>query len=240
MSDIYDPRFDQLPTNPVEYLHRLAHDLAWGKHHGLWSDYIRLNQVGRFQWEIAAREFEVELKNYLDKCWNGKLPDPYMLVTYGYLEDIMQEGGSVYLYRLTVSALQLPEQKPHVPIFISYSRSQSSSLALLLLARFKEHNMSPFLDMHPDREDLPLGSDWEAQIKTQIQNSDSIIVLIGPKTLNSENVIKELNWAREFEKKIIPIWHRINEPTEYSDKLSEELKLIDNYHNRKGSAKVGR
>ncbi len=228
MSEIYDPRFDPLPTNPVEYTHRLAHDLAWGVHNRKWKDSFYLQIDWNEDWRFSAENGEDNDKplfEYLEKFWGKQLPNPKMLTRYGYLNETGKRGTGIE-YWLTESALKLPEQKTPVPIFISYSRSQSSALALLLVARFKEHNMSPFLDMHPDREDLPLGSNWETQIKTQIQNSDSFIVLIGPQTLKSENVIKELNWAREFERKIIPMWHNINVPPQFSDSLSEELKAI--------------
>lgn len=227
MSDVYDPRFDPLPSNPAYYIRRLARDFAWGVVNEKWPDKFIIEIDWYADWRIPDHQGannDVELLAYLDKVWGELLPNPKRLDRFGYLNQVSELGDGLVEYELTRDAFKLIEEITSVPIFISYSRKQSSALALLIVARFKEHNLSPFLDMHPDREDLPLGSDWETTIKTRVTNANAVIVIIGPETLLSKNVIQELHWALEANVKIIPIWHNVKTTVQYSDDLGSELK----------------
>ncbi len=227
MSDFYDPRFDPLPSNPAFYIKRIARDLAWGVQNAKWPDKFVVEIDWYANWRIPNSEEANNDKSflaYLDKVWGELLPNPKFLDRFGYLNQISSLGGGLVEYELTHDAFKLTEEITPVSIFISYSRKQSSALALLIVSRFKEHNLSPFLDMHPDREDLPLGGDWEKTIKEAIAKSASVVVLIGPKTFSSQNVLNELSWAMEAGAKIVPIWHHINESIDVPDTIGEELR----------------
>ncbi len=212
MSEIYDPRFDDLPANPVEYPLRLAHDLAWGKHNKKWSSYFTLREPQTADWTFFIDTPDTNLKTYLD-FWGNKIPDCKMLVNYGYLKIAGDTAERMaHLYELTESALRLPETKSSASIFISYSRKESSALALLIVARFKEYGRVPFLDMNHDRDGqenkLDLGGVWRDDLANAIKERDTVILLLGPTTLYSEYVRLEIELALNNGKRII--WFRHN------------------------------
>ncbi len=88
-------------------------------------------------------------------------------------------------------------------VFVSYRRNQSGLLALLVLARLKAIGINPFFDI----QDIGPGDKWHAHLREQIAQSDHLICLIGPDTLTSEWVRKEIRWGIEKNCQIIPIWH---------------------------------
>jgi hypothetical protein len=103
---------------------------------------------------------------------------------------------------LTEKAYYLLEETEPYNIFISYKRSESSALALLVLARLKEHSLVPFVDMA-----LEAGGNWHADLEERIKENDYFIILLGKDTLSSPMTVKEIEWALEYERTIIPIWH---------------------------------
>jgi hypothetical protein len=74
---------------------------------------------------------------------------------------------------------------------------------LLVLARLKAIGINPFFDI----QDIGPGDKWHARLKKQIEQSDHLICLIGPDTLTSEWVRKEIRWGIEANCQIIPLWH---------------------------------
>ena len=103
---------------------------------------------------------------------------------------------------LTQSAIALIDETEPYNVFISYKRSESSALALLVLARLKEHDLIPFVDMA-----LEAGGNWHADLEDRIRACDYFIVLLGENTLSSPMTVKEIGWALDAKRTIIPIWH---------------------------------
>ncbi len=62
----------------------------------------------------------------------------------------------------------------------------------------------PFLDYHPD-SGIPGGSKWEAELRWQLKVARGLVVLCSRNWLESKWCFAELDRAREFGKKIIPL-----------------------------------
>lgn len=117
--------------------------------------------------------------------------------------------GSVYgmntctLEKNAYDLLQAPLAPPSV--FISYQRSASSALGLLIVARLKAVGIpNPFIDMN-----IEGGDEWQRRIENTIQGSRYFILLLAPGTLErSEWVRYEIKTAQAVPgMTIIPIWH---------------------------------
>jgi hypothetical protein len=135
--------------------------------------------------------------------WAGKYPSEYLLVSFGYLATLSAEAGrSEYL--VTEKAFKLLE-KPTTPpnVFISYRRSHSSALALLIEARLRlAGNPNPYVD-----KSLVAGQEWTKELEERVKAARYFIMLIGATTLDSTYVRDELNWAEQSGATIISIWH---------------------------------
>ncbi|MEO1288655.1 MAG: toll/interleukin-1 receptor domain-containing protein [Chloroflexota bacterium] len=92
-------------------------------------------------------------------------------------------------------------------VFISYSRRNIDFAKLL----FRELNKSK-RDVWVDWEDIPRGADWLQEIYSGIDNADTFIFLVSEHSLASEICNRELAYALQHNKKIIPlILQEINE-----------------------------
>ncbi len=71
-----------------------------------------------------------------------------------------------------------------------------------MLARLKEHGFVPFVDMA-----LEAGGKWHNDLEERIESCDYFIILLGKETLSSPMTVKEILWALEYDRAIIPVWH---------------------------------
>ena len=183
-----------IPDGDVAKVRLLAKELALGVHRGLWRPIIHI--MGS-----PLTPHDKILGNYLDRRWESRhkvLHYLELLQGYGYIEDL----GLDEEYRLTTVAFDLINEAGPYNVFISYKRSESSALALLVLARLKAHGPMPFMDMM-----LEPGENWHAELEGRIRDCDYFIILLGEKTLASTMTIKEIEWAIKYRKTIIPVWH---------------------------------
>jgi TIR domain len=193
-----------LPNNSMSRIRTLAKELAQGAADEVWDNYIMT--VPRMLLDPFEQKNKVEylpssplINKYLEKRWNNDYPPLLLLESNGYLQT---RGNNRSQLWLTPSAFQLVDEIEPANIFISYKRSESSSLALLVLARLKAEGIEPFLDMQ-----LEPGEDWHNGLRERIQKYDYLIILLGKHTLKSDVVIKEIKWALEAGLTIIPMWH---------------------------------
>ena len=188
----------QIPSGEVARVKLLAKELALGVHRDLWPFTFRATPFARGS--IRARE---ELQQYFEVRWGTFLPSNnlQLLIGQGFIDDSYTPKGHRY-YKLSRDAFKLlDEVEPH-NIFISYRRLDSSALALLVLARLKEHSLVPFVDMA-----LEAGGKWHADLEERIRDCDYFIILLGKDTLASPMTVKEIEWAIGYERTIIPVWH---------------------------------
>ena len=183
-----------IPSGDVAKVKLLAKELALGVHRNLWPSIIHI--VGS-----PTTAFDKTLRDYLEQRWESShkvLDYLELLQGHGYIDYL----GSGEGYRLTTAAFALLNETEPYNVFISYKRSESSAFALLVLARLKEHSLVPFVDMA-----LEAGGNWHADLEERIKACDYFIILLGKKTLCSDTTVKEIKWAIEYNRTIIPVWH---------------------------------
>lgn len=69
------------------------------------------------------------------------------------------------------------------------------------------------------------GDDWHAQLESEVAGREYFVSLIGPTTLDSAYVRKEIRWAIESNAQIIPVWHNGFGETELTDFQQQYPKL---------------
>ncbi|HEX2620319.1 MAG TPA: toll/interleukin-1 receptor domain-containing protein, partial [Phototrophicaceae bacterium] len=188
-----------IPENYLERIHTFARDLVYGAVNGLWYEFFLIySDVQGTIWRsgdfMAVGDDEGHpFYQLIVKKWDNKPPTARLMVAFEYLTQV-EQGNTYVQYMLTPKAFALME-KPAAPpsVFISYKRSESSALGLLIEARLKlAGNPNPFID-----KNLVVGEAWGDQLKEHIQTARYFICLIGPETLASPHVKQELTWAEE-------------------------------------------
>jgi hypothetical protein len=203
-------------ANPRRRIKWIAKELALGVTKELWD--INILTHGNDIDAESVIPHDENLKLYFKERWNIEdiRLEWKLLDTYGYLT----RNG--YFDKLTRSALELLEETEPYNIFISYRRLDSSALALLVLARLKEHNLVPFVDMA-----LEPGANWHADLEDRINDCDYFIILLGKDTLTSPMTIKEIEWALLYERTIIPLWHSgFDLQDEMWTEIDQEVKVV--------------
>ncbi len=213
-----DPPFG----DQVERIEFMAKALAYGVVNDLWTPFIEVEKRWITDPKASSRElvitedmiykmppsqklegerwksaghptYEKRLLNYLRDKWGFLQPQATFLEAFGYLER-KSDNGNKTLYLLTLTAFALLKKPKASSIFISYRRSESSALALLIVARMKEHGLTPFLDMHPDAhlEDnrLNIAEDWENELRQAIDAREYMVVLVSPKSLAETSFVR--------------------------------------------------
>lgn len=85
-------------------------------------------------------------------------------------------------------------------IFIAYVRRDTSDFAQALADRLRD-GYEIFLDF----TSIPLGVDFADFIKQEISQVDILVCIISPNAIQSQWWIRELEWALEMNKRIIPV-----------------------------------
>src|SRR5262245_51183158 len=84
--------------------------------------------------------------------------------------------------------------------FISYSR-QDSPLASRLAHELRRFGMKGFVD----QTDIATGASWDFAIKSAIEDTKAIIVILSPHVVSSHLVMAEVGIGQALEKLIIPV-----------------------------------
>ncbi len=85
-------------------------------------------------------------------------------------------------------------------IFFSYSRTDSA-FVLKLAKDLRDAGIPVWLD----QLDIAPGSHWDASIQKALQTSKTLLIILSPHSVASENVMDEVSYALEEGKKVIPI-----------------------------------
>ena len=183
-----------IPSGDVARIKLLAKELALGIHRNLWTSTI-WTELG----DVPGGSIPLDEKaEYLEKRWGDHHIRLELLRGHGYIHYNGLRKG----HTLTKAAFDLLDETEPYNIFISYKRSESSALALLVNTKLKEHSLIPFVDMA-----LEAGGNWHADLEGRIKTCDYFIILLGKKTLASAMTVKEIKWAIQYEKMVIPVWH---------------------------------
>ncbi len=179
-----------IPAGEVPRVRLLAKELGLGVHKNLWNRDLEIRSNGG--------SADVSLQTYITRRWQyddfKQVLEP--LQSHEYVERVRHD------FKLTHAAFALLDETEPYNVFISYKRSESSALALLVNHRLKDSSVVPFVDMA-----LEAGGNWHADLEERIKGCDYFIVLIGEDTLASPMTLQEISWALDAERTIIPIWH---------------------------------
>jgi hypothetical protein len=86
-------------------------------------------------------------------------------------------------------------------VFISYSRRDSAAFADELMAGLEVAGFAPFLDRH----DIAAGEDWEARLGGLIAQSDTVVFVVSPEAVKSEQCTWEVDRTIELSKRLLPV-----------------------------------
>ncbi|MEO0408233.1 MAG: toll/interleukin-1 receptor domain-containing protein, partial [Cyanobacteria bacterium P01_A01_bin.135] len=85
--------------------------------------------------------------------------------------------------------------------FISYGRADSLQFAVWVQDQLSQQGLSVWLD----KNDIPVGVDFQTQIDDGISKAHNVIFIISPHSANSPYCLKELELALRYNKRIIPV-----------------------------------
>ncbi len=86
-------------------------------------------------------------------------------------------------------------------IFFSYSRADGSEFALRLAVDLKQKGF----DVWIDQEDIRAGSEWDIEIEKALETCDCMLFIETEKSVVSTNVLDEVYFALDENKKVIPV-----------------------------------
>jgi TIR domain len=87
--------------------------------------------------------------------------------------------------------------------FFSYSR-HDSEFALRLAADLKAAGAAVWMD----QLDIPRGQRWDRAVQNALTNCPRMLVILSPSSVDSENVLDEIDLALEKHKTVIPVFYR--------------------------------
>jgi hypothetical protein len=229
---------DTSPSSDATFHERVelvARALAYGVSIDRWTPKIKVQRpYPKEVWiSVGLPQHSEALTAYLSMIWGNQQPQMSFLEAFGYVKEIGKKDRKIGVsqhatdieYLLTPKALALLE-KPSAPpsVFISYRRSESSALGLLIVARLQAKGIpNPFIDMN-----IAPGDIWHAQLEKIIKNSKYFISLLGKEPF-SEMVEKEIKWASEVPNLIyIPIWHNGYKPEQVNSLQSDVREFVTN------------
>ena len=87
--------------------------------------------------------------------------------------------------------------------FFSYSR-EDSEFALRLAADLRAAGANVWID----QLDIGPGQRWDRSVQDALENCPSVLIILSPASVNSNNVLDEVSFALDKQKMLIPILHR--------------------------------
>ena len=112
------------------------------------------------------------------------------------------ESVSAFAARLAGAANSAARSGDSHPVFISYERGDSSAwVTLISQALARDHGVRSFVDTSA----LDRAEKFPPRIRDAIRDCDVFVCVIGPTTLRSEWVRKEIALACRFRKKMVPV-----------------------------------
>ena len=207
-----NPLEQPAPDDPIKRVKAFAIDLAWGVAHGMWGIGFRVARLaGEERWLslTPGHEASVRLHKLLNRKWRSKPPESNLLRFNGYLERdyVTKHVENQPAFLLTPEALELLEKyEPTntLKVFIAYKRSESTGLASFLEEGIQNSDLN--IEVFTDKK-IPLGDRWEKRLEQSVRECDVFICLFSMKTLESEYVRDEIEWALDSDCRFIPILH---------------------------------
>jgi hypothetical protein len=88
-------------------------------------------------------------------------------------------------------------------IFVSYSREDFD-----IVSRLAEDLGKAGMSAWVDKREISPGQHWDSAVESGLTDSDCVLVVLSPSSVNSRNVLDEISLALESRKVIVPILHR--------------------------------
>jgi len=95
------------------------------------------------------------------------------------------------------------EMNRYFDAFISYGRADSLNFAFRLEEQLRQQGINVWFD----KNDIPLGVDFQQQIDDGITKAHNFIFIIAPHAVNSPYCLKEIELALRLNKRVIPLLH---------------------------------
>ena len=94
-----------------------------------------------------------------------------------------------------------------IKVFVSYSRADKAFASDLVLG-LAACGFAPYIDRH----DIAPGEDWEKRLEGLISEADSIVYIVSPDSLASDNCGQEFRQALDLRKRILPVvWRAVDD-----------------------------
>lgn len=130
--------------------------------------------------------------------------------------------------------------------FFSYSR-HDSEFALKLAKDLRAAGAAVWLD----QIDIDPGEHWDSAVEKALANSSKMLVVLSPSSVESTNVMDEVSFALDENKRVIPVLHRdckipfrlrrlqyIDLRAEYEKGLSELVRMLTRHEDRETAESV--
>lgn len=88
-------------------------------------------------------------------------------------------------------------------IFVSFATEDKHQLDLLKNQSLKTKKKFKYICMSADNVDTP---EWKESVRTEMQHTDGVLVLVSKNSLRSNKQKKELSIAKEDNKRMLGIW----------------------------------
>lgn len=109
-------------------------------------------------------------------------------------------------------------------IFFSYSRADGSEFALRLATDLKEKGFNVWID----QQDIRAGMEWDTEIEKALISCDCVLFLETEKSVVSNNVLDEVYYALEQNKKVIPLIY-VDSKTPFRLNRLQHIDFTKNY-----------
>ena len=86
-------------------------------------------------------------------------------------------------------------------LFFSYSRADGADFALRLAVDLQQQGFNVWID----QQDIRAGSEWDLEIEKALETCDCLLFIESPKSVISTNVLDEVYYALEQNKRVIPL-----------------------------------
>ena len=87
--------------------------------------------------------------------------------------------------------------------FLSYSR-EDSAFALKLAQDMR----SAGLNIWMDQLNIQAGMHWDRRVEKALEDCECLLILLSPDAVSSSNVLDELAYALDEDKRVVPVLHR--------------------------------
>ncbi|MDE2638418.1 MAG: toll/interleukin-1 receptor domain-containing protein [Chloroflexota bacterium] len=184
-----------IPRNYGKLVKLLAMEIAQGIHLNLWRPEIIFVRQGD-----PPRSDQAILRQFIEERWQDSIDSTFTLIlwAHGYIA----QTDITTVYQVTEKAMDLLENPDPNNVFVSYKHSESSACALLVVESLRKYGQNAFCDMS-----LVPGEDWHPALEKQIEACEHFIVVVGKEIRKSSATLKEVEWAIENGKTVIPLWH---------------------------------